>query len=170
MAGLLELDKENQERLLNVFPNIVDVTSGVDGHGYKMLSVSVFDHWLTEEEAMGLLQNVSNTLDAQRKSLHYCLNKKIVTSVNAVSFDIHDVEARVLPIFMGFSGPDTACEYVVPSNYDISTEFYFRLAMPDLRCLYFEGSDYTNHLYFQQEADVVNILKFAAQCGLSVLR
>lgn len=170
MTDFITFDQNSQERLLEVFPDLLKVTSGVEGHGYKMLSISVFDHWLTPEEAACLLQGVSTDIDSQRKSSHYCLSKKITTTLDAVTFKIENSGTKPYPVFVGFKSPAAAYKYVKPGDYNISDRFYFKLAIPNLRCIYFEGSDYTNHLYYQQESEISAILEFAEQCGLFVLR
>lgn len=170
MTDLTTIDLHTQERLLTTFPNILEVTSGDEDHTYEMLSISVFDHWLDREEATSLLENVSSSVDSRRKGLHHCLSRKLVTSLDAVTFNIESDGTKTRPVFKGFVSPQSACDYVEPSDHNISARFYFKLAIPDLSCLYFEGSDYTSHLYYQRESEISTILKIAEQCGLFVLR
>ena len=169
-SQFITLNQDSQERLMTTFPNLLKVIFGDDNHGYKTLSISVFDHWLNKEEATSLLQKINTNTDSQRKNLHYCLNKKIIDSLDVVTFKVESADTRPRPVFMAFECKSAAHEYVKPKDYNISDHCYFKLAIPGLHCLYFEGSDYTNHIYYQQEHELDTLLELVEQYGLFVLR
>lgn len=48
-------------------------------------------------------------------------------------------------------------------------KYYSKLVIPKINCIYYEGNDYTNYIYFKNLSDIQEFLQIAKNNGLHVL-
>lgn len=169
MRSVVALNKCEQKKLAALFPSIMEVNADNDGHGYKKIAVSVFDHWLSRLEASDLLADVSSEEQAHRDELHYSLNKKIISLTKCFTFRVRGRRGKEYVIFKRFVDSSAAHRYVKPSDGFTSNKFFFKLVLPEIQALYFEGYDGTNYLYYEDDGLLVDLLKWIKEEGLHVL-
>lgn len=169
MRKWINLDRKKQESLKLLFPNLLGVNRCDENHGYEKIAISIFDHWLSNDEGNLLLQNVSKEEQKRRDNLHFLFNKSLVADTETYTFSFKGKWSKKHPVFKSFRDTKYLHEYVKPNDNYISSRFYFRLALPEMNALYFEGSDDTNYLYFKDKSLLADFLKLVEASGLYVL-
>lgn len=167
MRKLINLSKQTQKKLLSQFPDILKVNACEDGHKYKRIAISVFDHWLLEDEALKLLNNINEEEQKRRNDLLYAFNKVLFDRTLCFTYRFKG-RNKNHPVFKRFVDKNAACCYVKP-NGEMAGKFLYKLVLPELEALYFEGWDNTCHLYFKDKKTVNNLIEWVKESGLYML-
>ena len=80
MRRLQNFDRQQQVSFTQMFPELDRVVAVEDTDKYRFMAISVFDHWLSEEESNQLLSDVSDKEQALRDQKFDLLSNKIIES------------------------------------------------------------------------------------------
>lgn len=170
MRRCINVSKDEQKKLEALFPEILAIDSGDDALPYKKFAISVFDHWLTRGEAKPLLENVSDIEAIKRNNIHMNFNKFLCRKTNCLTYKIKGRGNKIRPVFKRFLHEESLYNYIKPQSGCVSSRFLFRLVLPELSALYYEGWDNTNYIYFRDEKWVDMFLDWAKTSDLYILQ
>mgnify|MGYP003606969521 CR=1 FL=1 len=165
---LLNLPKNRQDELRQQFSWLRKVHEAERPAEVQVLSVTVFDHWLSREEACDLLENVSTVEQRRRNALHAKFCASLVVDTTALSF-VFRQRAKDLLVFREFTSDEALANYCSPHGGRTLGHRQFHVALPELDCVFYESWDDTNHFFFTKPTAVGAISKWASQSGLYVL-
>lgn len=168
MRKLLNVSRNRQKELASVFHWLRGVHENFDGSA-QILSVSVFDHWLTREEANVLLERVSPQEQQRRNSLHAAFCARLAAETEVLSFTFRRRRQDQL-VFRSFALPAALLFYFTPNGGRTLGHRQFHVVLPQLGCAYYESWDDTNHFYFSANTDMTHVSQLASECGLHVLK
>lgn len=167
MRLLRNVPRERQKELELVFPWLHSVHQN-DNMTANMLSVSVFDHWLSREEACALLENVPIEEQQRRNALHADFCARIARETEVLAFTFRRIRRDRL-VFRSFTSCAPLSAYFTPNGGTASKYRKFHVVLPELRCAYYESWDDTNHFYFAKGEDMNRIIDWVKESGLHVL-
>ena len=136
--------------------------------GVNVLAVSVFDHWLTEEEADHQLGEVTKEKQIERNRRHFSFLKRLVSETEVLSFRIAG-RRKTKIIFSKFVNIDQCLRHLAPILTASSVQDRISAALPELHALYIEGYDDTYYLYYREEQLIANFKSWVTDAGLFVL-
>lgn len=168
MRRLLNIPSKRQRELASHFGWLRAVHENSDAKA-QILSVSIFDRWLSREEANALLESVSPHEQQRRDSLHAAFCARIVEETEVLSFTFRRMKQDRL-VFRRFTSSSALSGYLTPNGGATLGHRQFHVVLPELRCAYYESWDDTNHLYFAEGTDMSLITQWATACGLHVLQ
>ena len=170
MRRLVNLPEVRQAELRLHYPwlravawNEGDLPSHVNG-----LAVSVFDRWLSRDEANDLLENVPPEEQEIRTARHAKFCALLVTGTTVLSFAFRR-RTHDRTIFREFTSSEVLYKYCTPNGGTTLKHRQFQVVLPELGCAFFESWDDTHHFYFNSRASIDIIRKWAGQCGLYLL-
>ena len=149
----------NSEKVFNTFKFGISAEELENKDNYQLMFLSVFDHWLSEEESENAF-----TIDKQveyKKKL-YLFYQYLYKNYYLCTYFVSDVGSRCL---LEFESKEEYLNYV-----DLSLqEYYFlRLLIPDYGIIIDGGYDYTLPVFCSKNDNVVN-LNFLKKTGLFIL-
>jgi hypothetical protein len=165
MRKFRSISKIKQKQVENTFPDLLNVYGDENTNAYLKAAICVFDHWLTKEEAIAEIQDISE----QKESMH---NKKIhefcvaITKLAECYLVKRCGKNKDRVSFREFTSEDGLIKSLTPSHHMVSDRHRFVLVFPKLNMIYFEGGDFTHHLYFKNIKDIVEIKNVAHNKGL----
>lgn len=164
MRALGNCSKKEQKALLDKFDTLLDVVKEHESGEYEQSSISFFDHWLSRDEAIKHLDNVSLNKQVRRDTLlhEFCSKLASETEVKFVKFR---GRYRNKPVFKNIKSNRA----LYPEPYNIGERWRFVLVLPELNAVYCEGCDFTHHIYYPKFQDLSLIYKVANQCGVHVI-
>jgi hypothetical protein len=168
MRRILNVSLDRQRELARVFTWLHGVHENSKDIA-QILSVSVFDHWLTREEANTLLEGVSPQEQQRRNSLHAAFCSRLASETEVLSFTFRRRKKDRL-VFRRFASPATLSSYLRPNGGGTLGHRQFHVVLPQLGCAYYESWDDTNHFYFSVNTDMSLVSQLANECGLHVLK
>lgn len=169
MRRLINLPKNLQAELRCQYPWLKAVAWN-DQHPKNLqgMAITVFDHWLSREEANELLENVSPDEQDNRNDRHTKFCALLVAGTPVLSFRLsgrkHD-----RAVFRRFTSAEALSKYCRPSGSQTLGHRQFQVVLPELGCAFFESWDDTHHFYFTNSAALGPIHEWAGQSGLFVL-
>ena len=163
MNPLLRLSEADEFQLRKLFPSLMELNEFEDqAHSYKQLSVSIFDHQLTEEECERLLADVAPAEQIRRNQLHMDMIGALLDATRVLTFQCE--LDRDPPIsFFSFASEKAALKY-----FEHTSAQRYVAALPEYRAVYYEGYDDTNPLFYIDESLVSPVLSLARRVGLYV--
>jgi hypothetical protein len=165
---LLNLRNSEQLKLCRQFPWLKDLIEDERPDHVQVLSVSVFDHWLSRNEACELLENVPLSEQQRRDALHAKFCAALVKEASVLSFVFRGRKDDRL-VFRKFKSTYDLERYCTPHGGRTLKHRQFHVVLPDLKCVFLESWDDTNHFFFNEPAAVSLIQRLAASSGLYVL-
>ena len=168
MKHFRNVSSEKQIGLQNQFSAIDDLFDDFDKYGYQRASISVYDHWLTREEAEEELDKVPNIKQqAHNIRLHkFCCTLTDEISAYLVKFKGRYKSKVVFKEFLSTPGREKS---LIPLEYNYGDKWRFVLVFPSLDLLYFEGSDFTHTFYYKDLEQIKPIAEIAKRHGVHVL-
>ncbi|MEF8769968.1 MAG: hypothetical protein ABTS16_00465 [Candidatus Accumulibacter phosphatis] len=166
---LLNLPASRQSELRLQYPWLKEVHEGERPKRVQVLSVTVFDHWLSREEACDLLENISPAEQARRDALHAKFCALLVASTTVFSFVFRRRQKDRL-VFREFTSASALANYCSPRGGRMLGHRQFYVALPELDCVFYESWDDTNHFFFTKPTAMGAISEWATQSGLYVLQ
>lgn len=167
MRRLLNVSRERQQELKLIFSWLHSVYEN-ENITVQMISVSVFDHWLTREEACAQLENVPIEEQQRRDALHANFCARIARETEVLSFAFRCARKDRL-VFRRFTSTAPLSAYLTPNGGKTLRHRQFHIALPELRCAYYESWDDTNHFYFSDGEEISRIVNWAKESGLHIL-
>ena len=168
MRKLINLSKKEQESLFLQFPHILEIDACEDNHEYKKIAISVFDHWLLEDEVLTLLNYVNEEEQRRRDNLHYIFNKILFDRTICFTYRLKGRYKNHL-VFKKFTDKIAAYAYIKPNSNFVPSKYLYKLVLPQFDALYFEGWDDTCYLYFKNEKLLDTLVDWAKESGLYIL-
>lgn len=165
---LNSLPISRQEELSRQFPWLRKLIEDERPDYVQVISVSVFDHWLSRDEACALLENVPPLEQLRRDILHASFCKLLVATTPVLSFVFRGRRDERL-VFREFVLKSELESYCTPHGGRTLGHRQFQVALPDLNCVYLESWDDTNHFFFTEPSSINQIQRLAEKCGLYVL-
>lgn len=144
----------------------------LEKYNYKWFYVSVFDHWLSYDEACEELQQ--NDITHPKSSLLAAFNLELFQKTKVINFrstgkrNYRQWYGRKQKIsfrkFLSFEKFKSIAGS--PQNHLISTYLYPHIVLPELQALYFPGKDLTHLLIYKDENLVEDLKKWMAEANL----
>jgi hypothetical protein len=136
--------------------------------GVHQLSISIFDHWLSREEAEQLLVNVPAQEQLRRDKLHFELSSLLTTQTELIHF-VFRGRKRDKPRFKLFDSGNGALDYLRPQSLGGKRKQQFQVLLPECGAVFYEGYDDTSHLYFTDPELIRSFCNAVHHVGLHVL-
>ena len=164
----IAVNKSDQSRLEDEFPELLEIIENNQVDGYKKASITVFDHWLSEEEADAELNNIppgiEKTYDARLHSFICSLTSRFETYlIRCVGKNKKEIT------FRRFSSEYAKNRTLTPQPWIASNHSRFMLVIPSLELAYFEGWDFTHHVYLKNTRTIAILKEEASKAGVYVL-
>ncbi|WP_136221008.1 hypothetical protein [Massilia sp. Mn16-1_5] len=160
--------KVRQRDLAIQFPWLMEVDLSERPENVQTLSVSVFDHWLSQEEAGEKLENVPAVEQARRDALLGDFCSRMVGSTEVISFVQRGRQWRRI-IFRRFLSDAVISEYCRPGGGRVFGHRHFQVVLPEFRCAFYESWDDTYHFFFVQPGIAEAARVWASQSGVYLL-
>ena len=160
--------KEIKQNLPDYKKIIEQEDSFIENGKYKKIFISVFDHWLSNEEAGELIfvdENL-NELKARRKKF------KMVAEELHKATDIYFWKYKrnyriVLKKPMNYKDVLRKCDF---ENLWSQSGKRYDFILPEFSAIYSEEWDWTNIIWYTDEKKIIPILKIAEKAGLNILK
>lgn len=166
---LLNLPQSRQLALRDQFSWLKAVVEDeAHPHDLRCMSVTVFDHWLTRDEANELLENVPPEAQANRTARHAEFCALVAAGTPVLSFALRR-RSHDRATFRKFTSQEALSRYLTPGGGKTLRHRHFKAVLPELGCAFFESWDDTHHFYFSKPIAISPIRAWATQCGLYVL-
>ena len=155
-----KVDNEFKKYLFEIFPNILDEElNEEDKIYYDSFAISIFDHWLTEEEANEFLfkylwKNYNNNCfeeykDSEKKYLLFFTELSNIDNIYSLE-ENSDHEQSIDPEY-DFWKIENSKELKNICLSNIRGEKLFKLCMPKLRAIISGSYDMTQIVYFRKD-------------------
>ena len=170
MSGkrVVNVPKARQEELTRQFPWLMSVDLKAEGDKVQVLSVSIFDHWLSEEEGSVQLENVPAQEQARRDALLADFCARMTDATEVLSFVQRGRRDRRI-VFRSFASNAALAAYCRPNGGKTLGHAHFHVVLPELDCALYESWDDTYHFFFTKPAAVVAARGWAEKSGLFLL-
>jgi hypothetical protein len=154
----------------NFREELVDEFSWYFNEGeFNEIFVSIFDHWLTQEEALRELCNLPADTLAERKSVYDEFHRRLLESNQVLSVVERGRGRKRYFQFKEFVGLEEGVEYMAYNDYRLPLRCYRKILISDRKCVYVQGPDYTGQLLFLNQLDIKPLLDIAVKAGLHML-
>jgi len=169
MRNFKNTTKIKQNQLNEVFPEMMDLFSWEGTDAYTKVSVCTFDHWLTQEEAIKEIDDVSHHREKEHnKKLH---EFSVALAENTECYLVKLIGKKKKRVtYREFTSEVGLRKQLVPELHYIADSCRFVLVLPKLKGVYFEGSDFTHHFYFKGNEDIQKISDLAKKHGLHIIK
>ena len=166
MRRFQNFDRQQQALFTSMFPELDKVVAVEETDKYRFMAISVFDHWLSEEESNKLLSGVSEEDQMLRDQKFDLFSNNIIESTEVINFTFKGRWAKSRPVFRKFTSAGSKQNYMKSASNFVSSNFFFKVALPEFEALYFESWDDTNIFYLRDEKHADLIETWANECGL----
>lgn len=169
MRNFKNVQKAKQKELENIFPELLKLYSDENTDTYKKTTVCVFDHWLSNDEAIKEIDKLSNKKEQEhnRKLHSFCV--ALAKSTECYLVKLLGKKKETIS-FKKFTNEIGLKNTLVPEHHYVSDTFRFVLALPELEVVYFEGCDFTHHVYYKNETNMQSISNLVTEHGLFLLK
>jgi len=136
--------------------------------GIEQVSVSVFDHWLSFDEAMAQLSGIN-------ASTQYEYNRKLhkFACLLSDSFECYLVKYKGRysnkVTYRKFTSDKAREDTLWPQDYRVSERHRFKLIIPELDAIYYEGDNFTHQIYFANGNKSQQLTESLEKSGLHLL-
>lgn len=165
---IVNVSNTRQRDLTAQFPWLMDVDLHEQRADVRILSVSVFDHRLSHEEACEKLENVQADEQARRDALLADFCSRMIAETEVLSFVQRGRQSRRI-VFRRFLSKEVISEYCRPGGGKVFGHRHFHVILPELGCAFYEGWDDTYHFFFTRSGIEEAARVWASQSGVYVL-
>ncbi|TLU61360.1 hypothetical protein FE810_15220 [Thalassotalea litorea] len=163
MRKFVGVDKKEQLALRKQFPQLLPLIKGETTPEYTLLAISIFDHWLNDEECMEFL-HMPQLGEIERRCLVFDQFNKLLMERSSILAFRFKGRIKSLPSFKKFSSSGVKYSYMKQTSMG-----KYKVILPDFDAVYFEGYDDTN-IFFLKDLSVKPIIeKLAEKVGLYCL-
>lgn len=174
---LFNVPRVRQDALSTQFSWLPSIELGETPSGVHMLWVSVFEHWLSREDACSLLENTPSEEIWRRRQLLKRFCEEMVSSTEVLSFAMRG-HCKHRPVFRAFRSKEETSNYCKPNgsemfHYPRRCGFrhrHFRVALPEFGCTFNESWDDTYHFYFTSPGIKEAALEWTRRSGVYILQ
>lgn len=135
----------------------------------KKLAVSVFDHWLSRDDACRLLENVSQAEQRRRDALLSSFCESMSRDTEVLSFAMRGRNKENC-IFREFTSTAALTTYCTANGGRELGHRHFHVVLPEFGCAFFESWDDTYIFYFHSPAVETRVVEWAKNADVHVLR
>ena len=169
MSNISKAELKEIKRNLPDYKKLIEQEdSFIESGKYKKIFISVFDHWLTNEEASEMIfvdENLDE-LKARRKKF------KLVAEELYKTTDIYFWKNKrnyrmVLKKPMSYKDVLRKCDF---DNLWSKRRKRYDFILPEFSAIYSEEWDWTNIIWYTDEEKIVPILNIAENAGLNILK
>lgn len=165
---IVNASKTSQSDLADQFYWLMDLDLNEQRTEIQILSVSVFDHWLSREEACEKLENVPANEQARRDALLADFCSRMTTGTDVLSFVQRGRQFRHI-LFRQFVSEEALSKYCRPGGGKIFKHRHFHVVLPEHGCVFYESWDDTYHFFFKR-SDIEDAARvWADQSGVYLL-
>lgn len=164
----VSLPRQQQRLLQAQFPELLELAEVGGAKGFHQLDVSVFDHWLSADEAIAEMDEVSLASE-QANNEKLATFARLLASRNQCYLVKFKGRYHKRPVFKEFLSDEKRNRWLTPLPHDVGDNWRFRLLFPQLQMVYFEGSDFTHHIYLKEKGGQQVIEAAAVDAGLYLL-
>ncbi len=169
MRRFKNLPKNKQLELNSQFSKLRLLYECRESKAYKHLCVSVFDHWLSRDEAIKEIDNV--TILDQRKRDHKLHDFCVKLAENYESYLVKPKgRTKSRYTFREFTSSNALTNVLQPLPYNVGDKWRFTLVLPSIGVVYFEASDFTHYIYYKDYALLSSLEKLIKVNELHILK
>ena len=165
---LVNVPRIRQSELAAKFAWLSSVHENEKREDVQILSVSVFDHWLSREDSCKLLENVSAEEQARRDGLLRGFCQKIISNTEVLSFAMRG-RLKNRPVFRTSKSKSLLENYCMPKGGKSLRHRHFHVVLPELGCAFYESWDDTYHFFFASPGIENAARDWAMQSGVYLL-
>ena len=160
--------KEIKRNLPDYKKIIEQEESFIENGKYKKIFISVFDHWLTNEEASKMIF-VDENLDElkARRNKFKMVVEELYKTTDIYFWRYKRNYRMVLKKPMNYDDVLRKCDF---DNLWSQSGKRYSLILPEFSAIYSEEWDWTNIIWYTDEKKIVPILKIAEKAGLYILK
>ncbi|MGR5423589.1 hypothetical protein ACPV5D_01070 [Vibrio harveyi] len=167
--GVFNVSKATQKELYRIFPNLLDLYDDNDGIETKIGAISVFDHWLNEEEYFRYVNSPNSVKESYSRKLDE-FAFYMATNYECYTFKVVGRGKKRRVSFRYFTDSDSISKIAKQKRETIPSLFLYKLVFPTLAISYFEGWENTNYIYSSDYDYILFFSRLAEEKGLSFLR
>lgn len=134
----------------------------------QVISVSVFDHWLSREDACKLLENIPIEEQKRRNGLLDTFCKTMISNTEVLSFAMRG-RSKDHAVFRAFKSKEVLAGYCKPNGGKTFKHRNFHVVLPELSCAFYESWDDTYHFFFSSPGIERVAQDWAAASGVYIL-
>ena len=164
----MNVPRARQIELNAQFTWLGNVHESKENEGVRMLSVSVFDHWLSREDANKLLENIPIEEQLRRDALLEDFCGKLIANTEVLSFTMRG-RRKDRPVFRAFKSKSALLAYCRPNGGKSLRHHLFHVVLPELGCAFYESWDDTYHFFFSSPGIDKAACNWAKQSGVFLL-
>ncbi|CAH0535572.1 hypothetical protein VST7929_03121 [Vibrio stylophorae] len=168
MRQFVNLPHNKQIQLQEMFPNILDLFYADQIESFELLSISVFDRWLTREETIQNIDHVTIENEKKYTQMLHTFSMSLYKSTECYLIKLigrHKKRAT----FRKFVSDASASQLLMSTHHMISDRFRFYVALPEYQAIYVEGADFTHHLFFLDRNKLSGLIRLVKDSGLHIL-
>jgi hypothetical protein len=165
---LVNVTQARQRALGEQFAWLHSVHENEKREDVKQLSVSVFDHWLSREDACKLLENIPIEEQERRDKLLAAFCSALISNTEVLSFAMRG-RRKDRPVFRTFTSKTVLGSYCKPNGGKLLRHRHFYVVLPELGCAFYESWDDTYHFFFTSPGIEKAAHDWAAQSGVFLL-
>ncbi|MDT0357006.1 hypothetical protein RJO15_14590 [Herbaspirillum huttiense F1] len=166
---LLNVPRHRQQELAARFAWLPRVHENKKDPQVQVISVSVFDHWLSPEEACKLLEAVPPDERKRRDALMDGFCKRMIAETEVLSYVLRGRKKDRL-VFRTFNSRDALTAYCRPNGGSSLGHREWHVVLPELACAFLESWDDTCHFFFVSPGIEERAVHWAAQSKVHILR
>jgi hypothetical protein len=154
------VDENTEKNLLSIFNEIEKVIEMAEQDTFEHLSISYFNHWLSEDEAKEFLVNVSPKEQRKRDRKFLYFSKILLQEMDVYGYMyLHKKRKNK---YVEFTSKKQLLRYM---NYGSR----FIIVIPKIESIYVYGFDDTTHLYYKNKKILEEIDLFVSQAKLHII-
>ena len=154
------VDDSLEKELLATFQDIDKILDMEETKTYTQVSISIFDHWLSKEEAYEKLNKVPSKEQQQRDAKHFTFSKLLIGKMKVFGY-IYFKKTEEQK-FVEFTSEKQLLKYMKRLSH-------FYVVIPEIESIYIHGFDDTNHLYYKNKNILEQIEPLVKQANLYLI-
>ena len=165
------LSESMQQKLYSQYGSLGGLSHGwLDGKLSCGLTISYFDHWLSDSECGDLLDNVDPE-EHEKRINQYCMFLDSVSKAYKVySYRILNRKYMGKDVrFREFSNIESMKSYFRSADYTMGKSYYPRLVIPECNAAIHEAYYYSSNLGFKSHEDISELIRLVESSGLNIL-
>jgi|SRR5690554_2071402 len=160
-----KLNKAEIKGIKESLPFLQNLIEGEDTE-YKLIFVSVFDHWLTEDEFQPEIHTEDRTELKDRRDRFKKFIVGLYSMTNTYSWKYKRHKRFFIYPFISLDQLTEKCN--IESQHGESGRRY-DLLIPEFGAVYSEEWDWTNIIWYRDKKEIQPLIDLAQQCDLYIL-
>jgi hypothetical protein len=178
MRKFVNVNKNRQQALSKKFPDIENLGCDDQTEKYEFVAITVFDHWLTRDEAeKSFGSQISKEDQEKRNSSFMRFRELLFNETEVLTYRCKGKGRNEFVSFKAFTSINAGLEYTYPTISNVGFHKaggphgrFFQVVLPSIDAVYRENYDDTNLLYYKNKSTLEVIEKLTEACGLFCLK